>query len=62
MSNPERRWFGMTYQQRDELLARDSTKEFLQRFRQLRAQQNSATGAELGIQTEFMQILRDLTY
>ena len=62
MSNPERRWFGMTYQQRDELLARDSTKDFLQRFRQLRAQQNSATGAELGIPTEFMQILRDLTY
>ena len=62
MSNPERRWFGLTYQQRDELLARDSTKEFLQRFRQLRAQQNSATGAELGIPTEFMQILRDLTY
>ena len=58
----ERRWFGLTYQQRDELLARDSTKEFLQRFRQLRAQQNSATGAELGIPTEFMQILRDLTY
>ena len=62
MSNPERRWFGLTYQQRDDLLARDSTKEFLQRFRQLRAQQNSATGAELGIPTEFMQILRDLTY
>ena len=62
MSNPERRWFGLTYQQRDELLARDSTKEFLQRFRQLRAQQNSATGAELGIPTDFMQILRDLTY
>lgn len=62
MSNPERRWFGLSYQQRDELLARDSTKEFLQRFRQLRAQQNSATGAELGIPTEFMQILRDLTY
>lgn len=62
MINPDRRWFGLTYQQRDELLARDSTKDFLQRFRQLRAQQNSATGAELGIPTEFMQILRDLTY
>lgn len=58
----ERRWFGLTYQQRDALLAQDSTKEFLQRFRQLRAQQSSATGAELGIPTEFMQILRDLTY
>lgn len=58
----EHRWFGLSYQQRDALLAQDSTKEFLQRFRQLRAQQNSATGAELGIPTEFMQILRDLTY
>ena len=62
INNPERRWFGLTYQQRDALLAQDSTKEFLQRFRQLRAQQNSATGSELGIPTEFMQILRDLTY
>lgn len=62
MINPDRRWFGLTYQQRDELLARDSTKEFLQRFRALREQQNSATGAELGIPTEYMQILRDLTY
>ena len=58
----EHRWFGLSYQQRDALLAQDSTKEFLQRVRQLRAQQNSATGAELGIPTEFMQILRDLTY
>lgn len=62
VTNPDRRWFGLTYQQRDALLAQDNTKEFLQRFRQLRAQQNSATGAELGIPTEFMQILRDLTY
>ena len=36
INNPERRWFGLTYQQRDALLAQDSTKEFLQRFRQLR--------------------------
>ena len=62
INNPERRWFGLTYQERDALLTRDSTKEFLQRVRQLRAQQNSVTGAKLGIPTEFMQILRDLTY
>lgn len=62
INNQERRWFGLTYQERDALLTRDSTKEFLQRVRQLRAQQNSVTGAELGIPTEFMQILRDLTY
>lgn len=62
INNPERRWFGLTYQERDALLTRDSTKEFLQRVRQLRAQQNSVSGAALGIPTEFMQILRDLTY
>lgn len=62
INNQERRWFGLTYQERDALLTRDSTKEFLQRVRQLRAQQNSVTGAALGIPTEFMQILRDLTY
>lgn len=58
----ERRWFGLTYAERDALLAKDTTRDFLQRFRALREQQNSATGAELGIPTEFMQILRDLTY
>lgn len=62
MSNSERRWFGLTYQERDALLRKDSTQDFLRRFRALRTQQNSATGAELGIPTEFMQILRDLTY
>ena len=63
MSNPtERRWFGLTYSERDALIAKDTTRDFLQRFRALREQQNSATGAELGIPTEFMQILRDLTY
>nr|DAF77318.1 MAG TPA: major capsid protein [Caudoviricetes sp.] len=58
----ERRWFGLTYAERDALLAKDTTRDFLQRFRALREQQNSATGAELGIPTEYMQILRDLTY
>lgn len=58
----ERRWFGLTYAERDALIAKDTTRDFLQRFRALREQQNSATGAELGIPTEFIQILRDLTY
>lgn len=58
----ERRWFGLTYAERDALIAKDTTRDFLQRFRALREQQNSVTGAELGIPTEFMQILRDLTY
>ena len=62
MNNSERRWFGLTYQERDALLRKDSTQDFLRRFRALREQQNSATGAGLGIPTDFMQILRDLTY
>ena len=62
MSNSDRRWFGLTYQERDALLRKDSTQDFLRRFRALREQQNSATGAELGVPTDFMQILRDLTY
>lgn len=62
MNNSERRWFGLTYQERDALLRKDSTQDFLRRFRALREQQNSATGAELGVPTDFMQILRDLTY
>lgn len=62
MNNSERRWFGLTYQERDALLHREDTRDFLQRVRALRSQQNSANGAELGIPTEFMSILRDLTY
>lgn len=62
MPTTERRWFGLTYEQRDELLTRETTKTFLTRVRELRAQQSSASGAELGIPTEFMPILRDETY
>lgn len=58
----ERRWFGLTYAERDALIQSEQSRTFLQNVRQLRAQQNSATGAELGIPTEYMQILRDLTY
>lgn len=62
MHTTERRWFGLTYQERDALLQRENVRDFITRVRQLRAQQNSATGAELGVPTEFMQILQDLTY
>ena len=61
-TNTERRWFGLTYAERDALIQSEQSRTFLQNVRQLRAQQNSATGAELGIPTEYMQILRDLTY
>ena len=62
MSNSERRWFGLTYQERDALLQRDDTRDFLQRVRTLGAQNRSVKGSELGIPDGFLPILRDLTY
>mgnify|MGYP003243027809 FL=1 len=62
INNPERRWFGLTYQERDALLAQPAVKEFLQRVREARSQQRSVNGGELGIPDGFLPILRDLTY
>ena len=62
MSNSERRWFGLTYQERDALLQRDDTRDFLQRVRTLGAQNRSVKGSELGIPNGFLPVLRDLTY
>lgn len=62
MSNSERRWFGLTYQERDALLQRDDTRDFLQRVRTLGAQNRSVKGSGLGIPDGFLPILRDLTY
>ena len=62
MSNSERRWFGLTYQERDALLQRDDTRDFLQRVRTLGAQNRSVKGSELGIPDGFLPVLRDLTY
>lgn len=61
MYNPDRRWFGLTYQERDALLQREDVHGFLQRVRELRAQNRSASGADLGIPDGFLPILRDLT-
>lgn len=62
MSNSDRRWFGLTYQERDALLQRDDTRDFLQRVRTLGAQNRSVKGSELGIPDGFLPVLRDLTY
>lgn len=62
MSNSERRWFGLTYQERDALLQRDDTRDFLQRVRELRTQSRSVKGGGLGIPDGFLPVLRDLTY
>ncbi len=62
MSNSDRRWFGLTYQERDALLHREDTRDFLQRVRELRTQSRSVKGGELGIPDGFLPVLRDLTY
>ena len=63
MSNPtERRWFGLTYAERDALMQTEQVRTFLQNVREARAQQRSVTGGELGIPDGFLPILRDLTY
>ncbi len=62
VNNPERRWFGLTYQERDALLAQPAVHDFLQRVREARGQQRSVSGGDLGIPDGFLPILRDLTY
>ena len=62
INNSERRWFGLTYQERDALLAQPTVKEFLQHVRESRSQQRSVDGGGLGIPDGFLPILRDLTY
>ena len=58
----ERRWFGLTYAERDALMQSEQVRTFLQHIREARAQQRSVTGGELGIPDGFLPILRDLTY
>lgn len=52
-------FFGMTVQQRDAFMARQDVKDFLARVRSLRGQNRSVTGAELGVPTVMLDILRE---
>lgn len=58
----ERRWFGLTYAERDTLMQTEQVRTFIRNVREARAQQRSVTGGELGIPDGFLPILRDLTY
>ena len=58
----ERRWFGLTYAERDALMQTEQVRTFIRNVREARAQQRSVTGGELGIPDGFLPILRDLTY
>ena len=52
-------FFGMTVQQRDAFMARQDVKDFLAQVRSLRGQNRSVAGAELGIPTVMLDILRE---
>lgn len=58
----ERRWFGLTYAERDTLMQTEQVRTFIRNVREARAQQRSVSGGELGIPDGFLPILRDLTY
>ena len=52
------RFFGMTINQRDAFFARDEIKEFSKRLREYKGQNRGVTGAELGIPTVALELLR----
>ena len=60
MENAETRtdFFGMTISQRDAFMARDDIKEFATRLRELGKQNRSVSGADLGIPTVMLDMLR----
>lgn len=53
------RFFGLTIQQRDAFLAREDVSGFLSRLREMRGQTRSVSGAELGIPTVMLDLLRE---
>lgn len=60
--NTERRWFGLSYAERDALMQQEDVRTFLGNVRALRGQNRASTGLDLGIPDGFLPILRDLTY
>ena len=61
MTTPETRtkFFGMTVAQRDAFFARSEVTDFLTRVRSFGAQQRGISGADLGIPTVILDLLRD---
>ena len=57
--NNRTKFFGMTIQERDAFVASEEVKSFLQRTRELAAQNRSVTGAELSIPTSVLELMRE---
>lgn len=55
-------FYGMSYQQRDALFAREDIKNWVQRIRQMGIEQRNIEGKELLIPDVFMGIIRNETY
>lgn len=53
------RFFGLTIQERDAFIHREDVQTFLTRVREMKGQNRSVTGAELGIPTVILDILRE---
>lgn len=54
-----RGFFGMNMQQRDAFFAREDVKGFLQRVREMRSEKRAVTGADLGIPTVILGLIRE---
>lgn len=54
-----RKFFGMTMTQRDEFFAREDIKTFVERVREMKGQKRTVTGAELGIPTVALELIRE---
>lgn len=52
-------FFGMTVQEREAFIAREDVKAFLQRVRDMRTEKRTITGAELGIPTVVLGLIRE---
>lgn len=57
--NTRTTFFNMTIQERDAFFADKEVKDFLQRVRALRTEQRAVTGAELGIPTTVLGLIRE---
>lgn len=53
------RFFGLTIQERDAFIQREDVQAFLTRVREMKGQNRSVTGAELGIPTVMLDLLRE---
>lgn len=54
-----RKFFNMTMPQRDEFFAREDIKNFIGRVREMKGQKRAVTGAELGIPTVALELIRE---